>query len=92
MRSFIAAAALAIIAVGQSAIAEEAASHDAVRIEINQKAKAFVFIIDDKPVAILDEKGFQVVERLSYGRSLTDKGPDGVRREITDRLKEAADE
>lgn len=92
MRSFIAAAALAIIAVGQPAIAEEVTSHDAVRIETNQQAKAFVFIIDDEPVAILDKNGLQVVEHLSYGRSLTDKGPDGVRREIADLLKEAADE
>lgn len=92
MRSFIAAAALAIIALGQPAIAEEVASQEAVRIEINQQAKAFIFIIDDEPVAILDKNGFQVVEHLSYGRSLTDKGPDGVRREIADLLKEAADE
>lgn len=92
MRIVIAVAALAVISFGQPALAEEAASHDAVRIEINQKAKAFVFIIDDKPVAMLDKNGFQVVEHLSYGRSLTDKGPDAVRREIAERLKEAADE
>ena len=92
MRSFIAAAALAVMAFGQPALAEDAATKDAVRIETNQQAKAFVFIIDDEPVAILDKNGLQVVEHLSYGRSLTDKGPDGVRREIADLLKEAADE
>ena len=92
MRIVIAAVALAVIAFGQPAIAEEAASKEAVRIETDQQAKAFIFIIDDEPVAILDKSGFQIVEDLSYGRSLTDKGPDGVRREIAERLKEAADE
>lgn len=92
MRTFIALAAVAAALCGQPAFAEDTAKSEAVRIETDQQAKAFVFIIDDEPVAILDKNGFQVVEHLSYGRSLTDKGPDGVRREIAERLKEAADE
>lgn len=91
-KSFWATAALCAALSFSSAVAQDATSDDAVRIEMDQKAKAFVFMIDDKPVALLDESGFQVVEDLSYGRSLTDKGPDGVRREIAERLKEAADE
>lgn len=89
--SWVIAALCAALSINP-AMAEETSSQDAVRIEADQEAKAFVFIIDGEPVAILDKVGFQVVEDLSYGRSLTDKGADGVRREITERLKEAADE
>lgn len=92
MRSFIAITALCAALSFNPAFAEDASSQEAVRIEIDQEAKAFVFIIDDEPVAILDQTGFQVVEHLSYGQSLTDKGPDGVRREIAERLKGDADE
>lgn len=92
MRSFIAIAACVAALTINPALAEEAPDKDAVRIEADQTAKAFVFIIDDEPVAILDQSGFQVVEDLSYGRSLIDKGPDGVRREIAERLKGAGDE
>ena len=92
MRSFIAFAAVCAAFTINPAMAEEASTKDAVRIAADQKAKAFIFIIDNEAVAILDKSGFQVVEDLSYGRSLTDKGPDNVRREIADRLKEAANE
>lgn len=92
MRSFIAIAVLCAALSVNPAIAEEAAGKDAVRIEADQKAKAFIFIIDEEPVAILDANGLQVVEHLSYGRTLTDKGADGVRRDIAKRLQETAHE
>ena len=92
MRSFIATAALCAAFAGNPALAEDSASQQPTRIEINQEAKTFVFIIDDEPVAMLDKNGLQVVEHISYGRSITDKGPDDVRREITERVKESADE
>lgn len=68
MRLFIAIAAVCAAFMGYPVFAQEVAEHEAVRIETDQKAKAFVFIIDDEPVAILDKAGFQVVEDLSYGR------------------------
>jgi hypothetical protein len=92
MRSFIATAAACAALTGYPALAQEADKQEAVRIEMDQEAKAFVFMIDDKPVAMLDKNGLQVVEHLSYGRSLIDKGPDGVRRDIENRKSEAADE
>lgn len=90
MRSFIAFVALCAALSINSAMADTAPN--GVWIEADQAAKAFVFIIDDEPVAMLDKEGLHVVEGINYGRSLTDKGPDDVRREIAERLKEVSDE
>lgn len=92
MRSFIALAVIAAALTGYPALAEDAAEQDAVRIEADQEAKAFIFIIDDEPVALLDATGLHVVEHLSYGGVLTDKGQDSARRDIEEKIGEAADE
>ena len=92
MRSCIAIAALCAAFTGYPAFAEEPATQEAVRIEMDQEAKAFVFMIDNKPVAMLDKNGLMIVEHLMYGRSLTDVGPDWVQDKIAKRGKEAADE
>lgn len=89
MRVLIATVAACAALYGYPAFAQESTKKDAVRIEMDQEAKAFVFIIDDAPVAMLDKNGLQVVEHLSYGRSLIDKGPEGVRRDIENRKTEA---
>lgn len=92
MRIFIAAAALAAVFIATPALAEEAVSKQAVRIETGQNAKAFVFVIDDKPVAMLDEDGLHVVGGIEYGLSLSDAGPDLLKEKIASKTKEAADE
>lgn len=92
MRSFIAAAALAAIFITTPALAEEAVSNRAVRIETDQNAKAFVFIIDDKPVALLDKSGLTVREGIVYGATLTDAGTAHFDKQIESLNKEAADE
>lgn len=92
MRSFITIVACVAALTINPALSEEPPAKDAVRIEADQRAKAFVFIIDDKPVALLDESGLHVVEHISYGGMLTDKGQDSARRDIEEKLGEAADE
>lgn len=82
MRSFIAFAALCAVLGISPAIAEDAPSEDAVRIVADQAAKAFVFIIDDEPVAMIDKSGLHVVGEINYGRWITDTGSDGVRERI----------
>ena len=47
------------------ALAEDTARKEPVRIERDQSAKAFVFVIDDEPVAILDRAGFHVRDLIS---------------------------
>jgi hypothetical protein len=91
-KSFWAIAACVAALSVNPAFAEDAPAKDAVRIETDQEAKAFVFLIDDKPVALLDESGLHVVEHISYGGMLTDKGQDSARRDIEEKLGEAADE
>lgn len=58
-----------------------------VRIETDQANSAFVFIVDDQPVAVLDKSGLTVSGDIAYGGTLTDRGPDGV----TDRLNASAE-
>jgi len=92
MRSFIIIAALCAALSVNPALAEEMSDQDAVRIEMDQEAKAFVFIIDDEPVAMLDKGGLHVVEGIEYGFALTDTGQESIRKKIASRGKEAADE
>lgn len=96
MRSFFksswAIAALCAALSGQPAFAQDSSNQDAVRIEIDQKAKAFVFIIDDEPVAMLDKSGLHVPGEVNYGLWITDTGPDFVREKIALRGKEVADD
>lgn len=92
MRSFIAIAALCAALSINPAMAEEAPRKDAVRIETDQEAKAFIFIIDDEPVAMLDKAGLHVVEGIEYGFALTDTGQDAIKKAIASRGKEAADD
>ncbi|ODR95213.1 hypothetical protein AUC70_05810 [Methyloceanibacter stevinii] len=53
-----------------------------VRIETDHAVGAFVFIVDDQPVAVLDKSGLTVSGDIAYGGTITDLGSEGV----TDRL------
>lgn len=92
MRLFIATAAVCAVLTGYPAFAQEAGKQEPVRIEMDQEAKAFVFIIDDEPVALLDRHGLELVEHLSYGGMLTDKGRESARRDIEDKIQEGRNE
>lgn len=92
MRSFIAIAAACAALAGYPALAEDVASQQPTRIEIDQNSKAFLFIIDDEPVAMLDRAGLHVVGEINYGATLTDTGPESVKKQIASRQTEAADE
>lgn len=58
-----------------------------VRIETDQTGGAFVFIVDDQPVAVLDKSGLIVTGDIAYVGTLADIGPDGV----IDRLSASAE-
>ena len=58
-----------------------------IRIETDQASSAFVFIVEDRPVAVLDKSGLTVSGDIAYGGTLTDIGPEGV----TDRLNASAE-
>lgn len=90
MRSFIAFAAVCAAINGHPAFADVSAKQEAVRIEMDQEAKAFVFVIDDEPVAMLNKDGLHVVEDIKYGRSLTDTGPDWIKEKIANHRTEVA--
>lgn len=92
MRSFIATAALFAALNGYPAFAEEPAKPEAVRIEIDQTAKTFIFIIDDEPVAMLDKVGMHVPGEINYGLWLTDTGPEPIKEKIAAKATEAADD
>lgn len=83
MRSFIFIVACVVALSASPVIAGETPDTQAVRIEMDQEAKAFIFIIDDEPVAVLDKNGLNVVAHIGYGGHLTDKGRESVRREIS---------
>lgn len=92
MRSFIATAALCAAVTFNPALAQEPSKQEAVRIEIDQEAKVFVFMIDDEPVAMLDNKGLHIPGEISYGAWITDTGSDHVRMRIEAARKEAGHE
>lgn len=92
MRTIIATAALCAALTGYPAFAEDAASQQPTRIEIDQAAKTFVFIIDDKPVALLDKDGLIVREGIAYGETLADAGTDHFDKKIESLSTEAADD
>lgn len=58
-----------------------------VRIETDQANSAFVFIVDDEPVAILDKSGLTVSGDIAYDGTLIDRGPGSV----MDRLRDSAE-
>jgi len=74
MRTFIASVAVLAALAGYPAFAEEAASELPTRIVIDQTTKTFTFIIDNKPVALLDQEGLHVRGGIVYGGTLTDAG------------------
>ncbi|MCC7253068.1 hypothetical protein [Hyphomicrobium sp.] len=92
MRSIIAIAALCAALSSNPAVAQEPTKSEAVRIEVDQKAKAFIFIIDDEPVAMLDKSGLRVVNSIEYGFTLTDTGPAYIKDKIEQRGKEVAND
>lgn len=92
MRSFIAIAAACAALAGYPALAEDAASQQPTRIEIDQEAKTFIFIIDDKPVALLDADGLTVREGVTYGATLMDADRPHFDRKIEGLKQEAANE
>ncbi len=93
MRSCIAIAVVIMVALGgHPAKAEDGASQQPTRIEINQEAKAFIFIIDNRPVAILDKDGLTVREGINYGATLMDADRPHFDRKIDSLKTEAADD
>lgn len=92
MRIFIASVAVVAALTGYPAFAEELTTKQATRIDIDEARKAFIFIIDDKPVALLDERGLHVREGVEYGASLTDSGQQGFDDRLKAMAKEAADD
>lgn len=92
MRSFFAIVAACAALNFSPALAQESAKQDAVRIEMDQKGKAFIFIIDDEPVAMLDKTGLHIPGEMSYGLWITDTGPDHIKQKIASTLAEADDE
>lgn len=92
MRSFIAIAAIIAALSTNPVFADEVSGMEAVRIEINQHTKAFVFIIDDKPVAMLDKNGLYVAESIEYGGTLTDSETEHIRKRMASSSAEAADD
>ncbi|MBX9865158.1 MAG: hypothetical protein K2Y42_20645 [Hyphomicrobium sp.] len=91
MRRFIASVA-ALAAIVFPAFAQEAAQQEATRLKIDQEAKAFIFIIDNEAVALLDKAGLHVVNGIEYGSTLTDTGPDHIKMRIAAARTEAEDE
>lgn len=92
MRTFISLVAIVATMIGYPAFAEDVASPQPTRIEINQEAKAFIFVVDNKPVALLDESGLTVREGIVYGATLTDAGTVHFDKQIERLQTEAADE
>jgi hypothetical protein len=89
MRHFILSAAIVMAFISAPAQAGEPSTNEATRIDVDKVHKAFVFIIDNKPVAMLDKDGLHVVGGIDYGLSLTDTGPDGVKEKIASTTKGA---
>lgn len=83
MRTYIATAAVAAALTGFPALAQEVAQPDAVRIEMDQEAKAFVFMIDDEPVASLDKSGITVLGDMRFGGNTEDIGAEGVKARLS---------
>lgn len=73
MRIFILSAAIVAAFLSIPARAEEPAKQEPVRIEMDQDAKAFVFVIDDEPVAILDKTGMHVRDLVSTGTGVKNR-------------------
>ena len=91
MRIFIAIAAACAALTGYPAFAEEPVNEQPTRIEIDQAAKTFTFVIDDEAVATLDKSGLHVTDSIAYGGTLTDAGLDSPKPRSTNST-EAADE
>ncbi len=90
MRALLLLIGLFLVLTPQALRAEE--EQPLVRIEIDQDAKAFVFMIDDEPAAMLDRDGLHVPGEINYGHYLTDTGPEPIKKRIADRGREATDE
>ena len=91
MRTIVLSIAILAALSGYPAFAEEAANQQPTRIEIDQQAKTFIFIIDDKPVALLDQNGLHVRDGIVYGAGLTDAGAVSFDKRMAE-LKEVADD
>lgn len=92
MRLFITIAAVCAAFNLNPAFAQNVAQQEAVRIEIDQQTKAFIFIIDDEPVAMLDKAGLHVVGEVNFGATLADTGPEHINKQIASSRTEAADD
>ena len=90
MRLLIAIAAMTAL-WGYPAFAEDTDNKPPTRIEISQEAKAFIFIVDGEPVAMLDKAGLHVSEGIEYGTSLTDVGQDHAKKRIASQMQVAHD-
>jgi hypothetical protein len=92
MGRVIASIAVLTAFIGHPALADERARQEPTRIEIEQEAKAFIFIIEGKPAALLDENGLHVRRAIVYGDTLTDAGTQSFDKRMEELGKEAADE
>lgn len=92
MRRFISSIAVLAAFIGHPVLADEMANREPTRIEIDQEAKTFIFIIDGKPAALLDENGLHVRRAIVYGDTLTDAGTSSFDKRMQELGKEAADE
>jgi hypothetical protein len=75
---------LSLLALGTLAYAKDKEKNEAVRSEppraeivADDERGAIRFVIDGKTVALIDATGLHVREHISYGRNLTDYGPQG---------------
>lgn len=73
MRSFIASIAVLAAFIGHPALAEEATGQEAMRIDVDQEAKTFIFIVDGEPVALLDQTGLHVRDVVSTGEGVRNR-------------------
>jgi hypothetical protein len=82
----IGAAMIGPLTAGRSGATETAQEASATRIETDQDAGHFTFIIDNEPAARLDKDGLHVLDNVTYGGLLIDKNDD-VRETLTGKAK-----
>jgi hypothetical protein len=85
MRALLLLIGLFLIFTPQSLKAEEN-KQQPVRIEIDQDAGHFTFIIDNEPAARLDKDGLHVLGDVTYGGLLIDKN-EAVRETLAGKAK-----
>lgn len=93
MRSFITSIAVFAALIGHPAVAGEVIPEaPTMRIEADEAHKAFLFVIDGEPVALLDKGGLHVRDSIEYGGTLTDSGTASFDKRLEEFGTEGADE